>query len=88
MSAGFSLNVTDMVYPAFVIAIVLIYKRKNRYVGDFLFEVGFLFLGLGTLRQTESDLNLGENEAVLQFFSSFTPHASCCNPLSDSAKKS
>ena len=73
MSAGFTFNISDAVFPAFVIAMLLIYKRKHRIVGDFLFGVAFLFLGLGTLRQTGMDMNLGENEAVLGFFASFDP---------------
>ena len=75
MSAGFSFNITDFVYPAFFIAIILIYRKSNRVVGDFLFGVAFMFLGLGTLRQTGIDMHLGENQGVLNFFSSFDPHA-------------
>ena len=75
MSAGFSFNITDFVYPAFFIAIILIYRKSNRVVGDFLFGIAFMFLGLGTLRQTGIDMNLGENESVLAFFSSFNPQA-------------
>ncbi|MCR4614085.1 MAG: Na/Pi cotransporter family protein [Bacteroidaceae bacterium] len=71
MSAGFSFNITSMVWPAFLIGIILIYSKKRRTVGDFLFGVAFMFLGLGTLRQTGIDMNLGENETVLRFFSSF-----------------
>ena len=73
MSAGFSFNITDFVYPAFFIAIILIYRKSNRVVGDFLFGIAFMFLGLGTLRQTGIDMNLGENDTVLAFFSSFNP---------------
>ena len=75
MSAGFSFNITDFVYPAFFIAIILIYRKQNRVIGDFLFGIAFMFLGLGTLRQTGIDMNLGENEAVLSFFSSFDPES-------------
>ncbi len=73
MSAGFSFNITDFVYPAFFIAIILIYSKKKRYIGDFLFGISFMFLGLGTLRQTGIDMHLGDNQAVLDFFSSFDP---------------
>ncbi|HRN16129.1 MAG TPA: Na/Pi symporter, partial [Xylanibacter oryzae] len=41
MSAGFSFNVTDFVWPAFFIAIILIYSKKRKNVGDFLFGVSF-----------------------------------------------
>ena len=75
MSAGFSFNITDFVYPAFFLAIILIYSKQKRYIGDFLFGIAFMFLGLGTLRQTGIDMNLGENQAVLDFFSSFDPNS-------------
>ena len=75
MSAGFSFNITDFVYPAFFIAIILIYSKKKRFIGDFLFGIAFMFLGLGTLRQTGIDMHLGENQAVLDFFSQFDPNS-------------
>ncbi len=75
MSAGFSFNITDFVYPAFLIAIILIYRKSHRVVGDFLFGIAFMFLGLGTLRQTGIDMNIGSNQAVLSFFSSFDPQS-------------
>ena len=71
MSAGFSFNITDFIWPVFVLAMFLIYKKKHETVGYFLFGIAFLFLGLGTLRQTGIDMNLDENETVLGFFSSF-----------------
>ena len=73
MSLGFSFNIADVVYPAFFIAILLIYSKKKRYIGDFLFGIAFMFLGLGTLRQTGIDMHLGENQVVLDFFSNFDP---------------
>ena len=73
MSAGFSFNITDFVYPAFFIGIILIYLKSRRFIGDFLFGIAFMFLGLGTLRQTGIDMHLGEQQAVLDFFASFDP---------------
>ena len=73
MSAGMSFDITSAVYPAFLVGIVLIYQKKHRYVGDFLFGISFLLMGLGTLRMTGSEMNLGENQALLDFFSSFDP---------------
>jgi phosphate:Na+ symporter len=75
MSAGFSFNITDFVYPTFVIALILIYSKKRKNIGDFLFGVAFMFLGLGTLRQTGLDMDLGHNSEVLSFFSSFDPNS-------------
>ena len=73
MSAGMSFDITSAVYPAFFIGIILIYLKKYRYIGDFLFGLSFLLLGLGTLRMTGTEMNLGENEALLNFFASFDP---------------
>ena len=75
MSAGFSFNITDFVYPAFFLGIILIYMKKRRFIGDFLFGIAFMFLGLGTLRQTGIDMHLGEQQAVLDFFASFDPNS-------------
>ena len=77
MSAGFAGGagggggITQYVYVAFFIGIILIYMKKHQNFGDFLFGVGFLFLGLGTLKQTGTDLHLEENPDVMNFFSQF-----------------
>lgn len=75
MSAGFSFNITDFVWPAFFIAIILIYSKKRKLFGDFLFGIAFMFLGLGTLRQAGVELDLAHNQPVLDFFSSFDPNS-------------
>ena len=73
MSAGMSFDITSAIYPAFFIGIILIYLKKYRYIGDFLFGLSFLLLGLGTLRMTGTEMNLGENQTLLNFFASFDP---------------
>lgn len=73
MSAGMAFDITSAIYPAFLLAIVLIYLKKYRYIGDFLFGLSFLLLGLGTLRMTGTEMHLGENQALLDFFASFNP---------------
>ena len=73
MSAGMSFDITSAVYPAFFLGIILIYLKKYRYIGDFLFGLSFLLLGLGTLRITGTEMHLGENQALLDFFASFDP---------------
>ncbi len=75
MSAGFTFNITDFIWPAFIVGMSLIYRKRHETVGDFLFGIAFMFLGLGTLRQTGMDMNLGEQEAVLRFFASFDAHS-------------
>ena len=73
MSLGFSFNITDFVYPAFFLGIILIYMKKRRIIGDFLFGVAFLFLGLGTLKETGFLLvqDPEANVAISQFFQNF-----------------
>ncbi len=73
MSAGMSFDITAAVYPAFFLGIILIYQKKYRSIGDFLFGLSFLLLGLGTLRMTGTEMHLGENQALLDFFASFDP---------------
>ena len=71
MSAGFSFNITDFVWPAFFIGILLIYSKNKRIIGDFLFGVSFLLLGLGTLKATGTETHLENIPAVVDFFKSF-----------------
>ena len=71
MSAGFSFDVTSLVWPVFLIAIVLIQLGKHRYLGDFLFGLSFLLFALGMLRVTGVEMDLAHNTAVVNFFDSF-----------------
>ena len=71
MSAGFSFNIANLVWPAFLIGIVLIQLGKHRYVGDFLFGISFLLFALGMLNQTGREMDLASNPAVVNFFASF-----------------
>lgn len=71
MSLGFSFNFTKVVYPAFIIAILLIYTRRHRYLGDFLFGIAFMFFSLAMLSETGAAMDLGHNKELLHFFSSF-----------------
>ena len=71
MSAGFSFNITNCVWPAYLIGIILIYMRRHRYVGDFLFGLAFMFFALGTLSQTGKEMDLEHNQELIDFFASF-----------------
>lgn len=71
MSLGFSFNFTDVVFPAFIIGILLIYTRRHRYIGDFLFGIAFMFFSLAILSETGNEMDLGHNKELLEFFSSF-----------------
>ena len=71
MSAGFSFNIANMVWPAFLVGIVLIQLGKHRYIGDFLFGLSFLLFALGMLKQTGVEMDLASKPAVVAFFDSF-----------------
>ena len=71
MTLGFSFNMANIVYPVFFFALLLIYRKKHRYVGDFLFGVAFMFFAISTLGATGKEMDLSHNQAVISFFSSF-----------------
>ena len=71
MSAGFSFNIANVVWPVFLIAIILIQTGKQRYLGDFLFGLSFLLFALGMLKATGVEMDLASKPGVVAFFSSF-----------------
>ena len=71
MSLGYNVDLTIVVFPAFFLGIMLIYSKKKRYFGDFLFGIAFLFFALVLLSGAGKDLDLEHNPAVIDFFSSF-----------------
>ena len=75
MAVTNSFDISIVSYIGFFIGIILIYMKKHRYTGDFLFGLGFLLMGLTTLRLTGQAMNLGENPDVLSFFKSFDMHS-------------
>ena len=71
MSLGYNVDLTNVVFPAFFLGIILIYKKRHRYVGDFLFGIAFMFLSLVMLSTGGKELDLAHNESVVNFFASF-----------------
>lgn len=71
MSLGYNVDLTIVVFPAFFLGIMLIYSKKRRYFGDFLFGIAFLFFALVLLSRAGKDLDLEHNPSVIDFFSSF-----------------
>jgi Na/Pi-cotransporter len=68
-------DISIVSYVGFFIGIVLIYMKKHRYIGDFLFGIGLLLLGLTTLKATGMSMDLANNDAVTSFFKSFDPNS-------------
>ena len=71
MSLGYNVDLTNVVFPAFFAGMVLIYRKKHRYVGDFLFGIAFMFLSLVMLSTAGKEMDLEHNESVVSFFASF-----------------
>ncbi len=71
MSLGFNVDLTNVVFPAFLVGILLIYHKRHRYVGDFLFGIAFMFFSLVLLSSAGKELDLEHNAAVMEFFASF-----------------
>ena len=75
MALGSSFDISIVSYVGFFLGIILIYMKQHRYIGDFLFGLGLLLLGLTTLRLTGNEMDLGHNPDVLNFFQSFDPNS-------------
>ena len=75
MSLGFNVDLTMVVFPAFFLGIMLIYSKRRRYIGDFLFGIAFLFFALVLLSNAGKELDLEHNPQAIQFFSSFNIHS-------------
>ena len=71
MSLGYNLDLSIIVFPAFLIGMVLIYKKRHRVAGDFLFGLAFLFWSLVMLSSVGRDMDLAHNADVVNFFASF-----------------
>jgi len=71
MSLGYNVDLTNVVFPAFFAGMILIYRKRHRYVGDFLFGIAFMFLSLVMLSTGGKQLDLAHNETVINFFASF-----------------
>ena len=71
ISLGYNVDLTNVVFPAFVVGMLLIYKKRHRVVGDFLFGLAFLFWSLVMLSNVGKSMDLAHNADVVAFFSSF-----------------
>lgn len=71
MSLGYNVDLSNIVFPAFFVGMVLIYRKRHRYVGDFLFGIAFMFFSLVMLSSAGKEMDLAHNEAVVSFFASF-----------------
>ena len=66
---GFQIDMNNLIFPFFALAIPLIFSKKNnkKSLGEFIFGFAFMFLGLTTLKGNAMHMNLEQNEAVIGF---------------------
>ena len=69
MVLGGSFDMRMLVYGAIIVAIALIYTKKNINMGEFIMGLALMLLGLTTLKINAQEMDLGHNEAILQFLS-------------------
>ena len=65
MSLGYNVDLTAVVYPSFFLGIMLIYSKRKRYIGDFLFGIAFLFFSLVLLSSAGKELDLEDRKSVV-----------------------
>lgn len=71
MSLGYNVDLTIVVFSAFLIGMLLIYKKRHRVAGEFIFGLAFLFWSLIMLSSVGKDMELEHNAKVVSFFASF-----------------
>ena len=67
---GASFDMRLVVYATIVLAVALIYTKKNANLGDFLIGLALMLLGLTTLKLNATEMKLDEIESVHNFFHS------------------
>ena len=66
---GFQIDMNNLIFPFFALAIPLIFSKKNnkKSFGEFVFGFAFMFLGLTTLKENALHMDLEHNESVIAF---------------------
>ena len=65
---GGSFDLRLVVYATIVLAVALIYTKKNANLGDFLIGLSLMLLGLTTLKLNATEMHLDQISAVRNFF--------------------
>ena len=65
---GGSFDLRLVVYATIVLAVALIYTKKNANLGDFLIGLSLMLLGLTTLKINATEMHLDQLEPVRNFF--------------------
>ncbi|MCH5177775.1 MAG: Na/Pi cotransporter family protein [Prevotellaceae bacterium] len=75
MSLGMTFEIGAVAYMAAFVGIIMTYMKQHKNLGEFLFGMAFLFLGLGTLLKTGMAMELDKNPDVIAFFQTFDPQS-------------
>lgn len=69
MVLGFKFDMLYLVYPCFVLGIIMSYSKKNgtKSFSEFLFGLAFMLFAITTLRTTGGSMHLGDIPAVQNF---------------------
>ena len=69
---GFTVKISDMVFPILAISIPLIFSKNNqrRYWGEFLIGFALLFMGMDFMKESVPDLQ--QNPEALVFLNNYT----------------
>ena len=65
---GSSFDMRLVIYTMIVLAVALIYTKKNATLGDFFIGLALLLLGLTTLKINAGEMHLDQMDAVRNFF--------------------
>ncbi len=65
---GGSFDLRILVYTVIVLAVALIFTKKNANMGDFLIGLSLMLLGLTTLKINATEMHLDQMEPVRNFF--------------------
>ena len=65
---GGSFDMRFVVYTAIVLAVILIYTKRNTNLGEFIIGLAFMLLGLTTLKINATEMHLDQVPAVSNFF--------------------
>lgn len=66
---GGSFDMRLIVYAAILLAVILIYSKKNTNLGEFIIGLALMLLGLTTLKLNAADMHLDQMAPVVNFFS-------------------
>ena len=65
---GGSFDMRFVVYSLILLAVLLIYTKRNTNLGEFIIGLAFMLLGLTTLKINATDMHLDQVPAVSNFF--------------------